>query len=240
MRVRRILVAYGLAWCSWAPQSRAVTSPSRQAVMTRHYDLIVGRLLDSSTKKPRLVPAIRPKRLEHCCRQGARHRPGERIPGVGGGRRIVTGARLRPSKRVKRVKFAAFVASNTPRRRSGTSAPKEEDAMNSRRLYGTIVLALACGIGTGAAQVGQIQLDVKQKAAIVSAVRDVRNAPPGHSFNVSVGAQVPPSIELYYLPAAALSQAPETRALKYTMVQNQVVLVDPTNMRIVEVIRPGQ
>ena len=112
--------------------------------------------------------------------------------------------------------------------------------MNGRLLYGTIVLALACGIGTGAAQVGQIQLDAKQKAAIVSAVRDVRNAPPGHSFNVSVGAQVPPSIELYYLPAAALSQAPETRALKYTMVQNQVVLVDPTNMRIVEVIRPGQ
>ena len=33
-----------------------ITSPSRQAVMTRHYDVIVGRLLDSSTKKPRLVP----------------------------------------------------------------------------------------------------------------------------------------------------------------------------------------
>ncbi len=112
--------------------------------------------------------------------------------------------------------------------------------MNNRRLYGTIILGLACGIGSGAAQVGQMQLDAKQKAAIVTAVRDVRNAPPGHSFNVSVGAQVPPSIELYYLPAAALSQAPETRALKYTTFQNQVVLVDPTNMRIVEVIRLGQ
>jgi Protein of unknown function (DUF1236) len=117
--------------------------------------------------------------------------------------------------------------------------------MNNRLLYGTIVLVLACGIGTGAAQVGpsaqpQIQLDAAQRAAIVYAVRDVRNAPPGHSFNMSIGAQVPPSIELYYLPIAALSQAPEVRALKYTMVQNQVVLVDPTNMRIVEVIRPGQ
>jgi len=110
--------------------------------------------------------------------------------------------------------------------------------MNSRLLYGTIMLALACGIGRGAAQVGQIQLDAAQRAAIVTAVRDVRIAPPGHSFNVSVGAQVPPSIELNYLPIAALSQAPEARALKYTMVQNQVVLVDPTNMRIVEVIRP--
>jgi len=51
---------------------------------------------------------------------------------------------------------------------------------------------------------------------------------------------VPPSIELNYLPVAALSQAPEAQALKYTMVQNQVVLVDPMTMRIVEVIRPGQ
>ena len=123
--------------------------------------------------------------------------------------------------------------------------------MNSRLLYGTIVLALACGIGTGAAQVGpagqphtsdaaQIHLDAAQRAAIVTAVRDVRIPPPGHSFNISVGAQVPPSIELSYLPTAALSQAPEARVLKYTMVQNQVVLVDPTNMRIVEVIRLGQ
>ena len=123
--------------------------------------------------------------------------------------------------------------------------------MNSRLLYGTIVIALACGVGPSAAQVGpsrqpqtsgtaQIQLDAAQRAAIVTAVRDVRIAPPGHSFNISVGAQVPPSIELNYLPVAALSQAPEARALKYTLVQNQVVLVDPTNMRIVDVIRLGQ
>jgi hypothetical protein len=125
---------------------------------------------------------------------------------------------------------------------SGTPArlgppKKEENAMNSRLFYGTIVLALACDVGTGTAQ---IQLDAAQRAAIVTAVRDVRIAPPGHSFNISVGAQLPPSIELNYLPVAALSQAPEARALKYTLVQNQIVLVDPTNMRIVDVIRLGQ
>ena len=109
--------------------------------------------------------------------------------------------------------------------------------MNGRLLCGTIVLALACDIGTGAAQV---QLDAAQRAAIVTAVRDVRIAPPGHSFNISVGAQVPPSIELNYLPISALSQAPAAQALKYTMVQNQVVLVDPTTMRIVDVVRVGQ
>src|SRR5260370_25679947 len=122
---------------------------------------------------------------------------------------------------------------------SGTPArlgppKKEENAMNSRLFYGTIVLALACDVGTGTAQ---IQLDAAQRAAIVTAVRDVRIAPPGHSFNISVGAQLPPSIELNYLPVAALSQAPEARALNYTLVQNQIVLVDPTNMRIVDVIR---
>jgi len=51
---------------------------------------------------------------------------------------------------------------------------------------------------------------------------------------------VSPSIEPNYLPAAALSQAPEARTLKYTLVQNQVVLVDPTNMRIVDIIRLGR
>ena len=71
-------------------------------------------------------------------------------------------------------------------------------------------------------------------------MRDTKIPPPNHSFNTSVGAQVPPSIELYALPIAALSQAPEARALKYTLVQNQVVLVDPANMRVVDVIRPGQ
>src|SRR5215831_8934278 len=126
--------------------------------------------------------------------------------------------------------------SRTPDGQS-VKSKKEENAMNSRLLYGTIALAFACGAGTGTAQ---IALDAAQKAAIITAVRDVRIAPPGHSFNISVGAQVPPSIELNYLPASALSQAPEARALKYTLVQNQVVLVDPTNMRIVDVIRLGQ
>jgi uncharacterized protein DUF1236 len=122
--------------------------------------------------------------------------------------------------------------------------------MRSRLFYGTIVLAVSCGIGAAAAQVGagqsqttspaQIQLDASQRAAIVTAVRDAKIPPPGQSFSLSAGAQVPASIELYALPIAALSQAPEARNLRYTMVQNQVVLVDPTNMRVVDVIRPGK
>jgi Protein of unknown function (DUF1236) len=124
---------------------------------------------------------------------------------------------------------------------------KEEELMRNRLSYGTIVLALACGISGAAAQLGPsgqtqttIKFDAAQRAAIATAVRDTKIPPPGHSFSLSIGAQVPPSIELYALPIAAMSQAPEAQALKYTLVQNQVVLVDPTNMRVVDVIRPGQ
>ena len=118
--------------------------------------------------------------------------------------------------------------------------------MKSGVFCATIMLALVSGIGGPAAQVGatgqsqaptpQLQLNSAQRAAIVTAVRDTKIPPPGRSFNVSAGAEVPPSIELYPLPIAALSQAPEVRDLRYTMVQNQVVLVDPRKMRVVDVI----
>jgi len=127
---------------------------------------------------------------------------------------------------------------------------EEEDLMTSRLSYGTIVLALAGVISGAAAQVGEsgqsqstnpaIRLDAAQRAAILTAVRDARIPPPNNSFSLSVGAPVPRSIELYALPIAALSQAPEARNLRYTMVQNQVVLVDPVDMRVVEVIRAAE
>jgi hypothetical protein len=52
----------------------------------------------------------------------------------------------------------------------------------------------------------------------------------------NAGAQVPPATELYFLPDRALATAP--KATKYTVAQNRVVLVDPTTMRVVEVIPP--
>jgi hypothetical protein len=120
--------------------------------------------------------------------------------------------------------------------------------MKNRLAIGTVTLALISGIGGATAQLApsgqpdpaQIKLDATQKAAIVTAVRDNRIPPPSVSFNISVGAQVPASVELHALPIAALSQAPEVKHLRYTMVQSQVVLVDPLHMRVVDVIQRGQ
>jgi hypothetical protein len=83
-----------------------------------------------------------------------------------------------------------------------------------------------------------IRLSDAQKAAILMAIKqDGASIRPPPSFTVSVGAPVPPAIDLHILPDAALAQAPEVKDLKYTMVQNEIVLVDPTTMRVVDIIR---
>jgi hypothetical protein len=122
--------------------------------------------------------------------------------------------------------------------------------------HATIALTLAAGFGAAFAQpvptvgldrqegvspAAQLSLTPTQKAAIFDAVKqaDVKpSAPPRMSpATVAVGAQLPPSIELHVLPDAALAQAPETKLLQYTVVDSQVVLVDPTTMRVVDIIR---
>jgi hypothetical protein len=85
--------------------------------------------------------------------------------------------------------------------------------------------------------VKELRLTEDQKNAIADAVRRERKAitePP--KFVVSVGAPVPPAIELYSLPDGVLAQLPAAKAVKYTVVQEELVLVDPTTMRVVDVI----
>jgi hypothetical protein len=65
---------------------------------------------------------------------------------------------------------------------------------------------------------------------------DNKAVEPTVSFVPSVGAPVPPVIELYILPDAALAQVPAAKTVKYTVVKNQLLLVDPTNMRVVDII----
>jgi len=85
----------------------------------------------------------------------------------------------------------------------------------------------------------KLQLSAAQKSAIFEAVNQEKSkvAPPETNFRVSMGAPIPPSIELYVLPDGALSAAPAARPYKYIVVQNQIVLVDPTTMRVVDIIR---
>jgi Protein of unknown function (DUF1236) len=130
--------------------------------------------------------------------------------------------------------------------------------------YATLVLPVVAGIGLAVAQsppsspgsqhetitdpllgtpaaplpsTSQLQLTSAQKVAIANAIRRDGGKPASRlNFPTTIGASVPPSIELYVLPDAALAEVPDAKIVKYTTLQNQIVLVDPTTMRVVEVI----
>jgi hypothetical protein len=92
-------------------------------------------------------------------------------------------------------------------------------------------------VGRGDTRAAPIRLTQEQKQAIAEAVRRENKAvEPAVSFVAAIGAPVPPAIELYILPDAALAQVPAAKTVKYTVVKNQLLLVDPTNMRVVDII----
>jgi hypothetical protein len=82
----------------------------------------------------------------------------------------------------------------------------------------------------------KLELTPAQRSAIYDAVRKDKSKVAPSRFSTAVGAEVPAMIELYMLPDDILVQNPAAKFYKYTVVQDRVVLVDPTNMRIVAVI----
>jgi hypothetical protein len=78
-----------------------------------------------------------------------------------------------------------------------------------------------------------------QRSAIYAEVSKDPSKSSPQRFSLVIGADVPPMIELYALPDDALAAAPAAKLYKYTMVENKVVVVDPTKMRIVDVIGPS-
>jgi hypothetical protein len=84
-----------------------------------------------------------------------------------------------------------------------------------------------------------LELTSVQRSAIYQAVhRDKTRAAPNR-FAASIGADVPPMIELYALPDEVLADNPVAKLYKFTRVDEQIVLVDPTKLRVVAVIGPN-
>jgi len=81
-------------------------------------------------------------------------------------------------------------------------------------------------------------LSSAQRTAIYGQASKDRSKVAPKDFSPVIGADVPPMIELYALPDEAVAGVPAAKLYKYTMVDNKVVLVDPTKMRVVDVIGP--
>lgn len=98
--------------------------------------------------------------------------------------------------------------------------------------------AAASDTGLGGAIEEKLVLSPAQRTAIYDQVSKDKSKVAPKSFSPVVGADVPPMIELYALPDDTAAGIPAAKIYKYTMVDNKVVLVDPTRMRVVDVIGP--
>jgi hypothetical protein len=84
-----------------------------------------------------------------------------------------------------------------------------------------------------------LALTAGQRSAIYNIVIRERAKPHADHIIVTVGAPVPPAIDLVDLPDQVTADNPSAALLKYAMVHGDVVVVDPVAMRIVDVIRNG-
>ena len=85
----------------------------------------------------------------------------------------------------------------------------------------------------------KLELTPAERSAIYATVSKDKSKVAPQPFSTNIGAEVPPMIELYSLPDQTVAENPAAKLYKYTMVENEVVLVDPTKMRIVDKIGPA-
>lgn len=113
-----------------------------------------------------------------------------------------------------------------------------------------VFLAACCGATAQSAGLDEVMgpdgpvaptlsLTAAQRAAIYTAVMQQRVRSSGTAIPPVVGAAVPPSATLSDLPAGIALAADEAGDLKYATVANDVVVVDPIRMRVVDVIHSG-
>jgi hypothetical protein len=84
-----------------------------------------------------------------------------------------------------------------------------------------------------------LQLTAVQRNAIYNAVMQHGMHSSSGRIAATIGARVPPSATLYDLPDQASLGGGGDGALKYAMVEGQIVVVDPISMRVVGVIGQG-
>jgi hypothetical protein len=89
----------------------------------------------------------------------------------------------------------------------------------------------------------ELALTAAQRSAIYNAVVQRRLRPPGTRIPVAIGAPVPRSAELLDLPdPTAAGEAwikSSASDLKYAIVEDDIVVVDPLRMQVVEIIHGG-
>ncbi|WP_170149462.1 DUF1236 domain-containing protein [Rhodoplanes roseus] len=113
-----------------------------------------------------------------------------------------------------------------------------------------LVAALSLGAASGAAFAQTTQQDAQdpgsaprvtlseaQRHTIYQSVsRTQKNNAAPTGFRVSIGATLPPGVELAPMPDTLVTLMPEAKPFAVAMIEKQVVLVDPSSRRVAVVI----
>ncbi len=89
----------------------------------------------------------------------------------------------------------------------------------------------------------ELALTAAQRSAIYNSVLQRRLHVSGTPITMAIGAPVPRSVELCDLPEATAASDIRIKSsandLKYAMVEDDVVVVDPLSMQVVDIIHGG-
>jgi hypothetical protein len=121
---------------------------------------------------------------------------------------------------------------------------REEVSMNPSRLFVPIVaLSLSCGAAAAqtpaldGAVAPRVALSAAQKQTIYQSIsRTQKNNAAPTGFRAAIGAPMPEAVMLAPVPATIANLMPQTKGLEATMVEGQVMLVDPASKQVLAVI----
>jgi hypothetical protein len=89
--------------------------------------------------------------------------------------------------------------------------------------------------GAPAAATRTVNLTLEQRHTIRELLRDVKVTPQDEP-KVAAGDEVPAKVELQPIPTLIGQKVPSIRSHRFYMTQQQIVIVDPQDKKVVEVI----
>jgi Protein of unknown function (DUF1236) len=119
--------------------------------------------------------------------------------------------------------------------------------MQSHRLYAVAVLLLLCSCGVSAAAEAQSPFRASDDFALTGAqeslIRHAVSRQDGQGahasgFNASLYTALPSSIVLHNLPSKVTGQIPMLRPYKYATWGDALLIINPSDRRIVDIIMP--
>ena len=115
--------------------------------------------------------------------------------------------------------------------------------MSHRLIHSAAALALMCGAAfaqtpaADSAAAPRIDLSNAQKQTIYQSIsRTQKNNAAPTGFRPAIGAPMPEAVTLAPVPATIANLMPQTKGLEATMVEGEVMLVDPASKQVLAVI----